>query len=68
MENKEEFLQKFKSLLNEYNILISIGSSYCSDWHGVNDVCLVVSQRIPNSFNHIDILSVEGQSLDSNDI
>lgn len=67
-EKKNEFLAKLKALLSEYNASISLESDPCSDWHGITGEKMVISHRVEGTFKYIELLSVDGSSLGSEDI
>lgn len=47
---KEEFLQKLKELLTEYNVSINADVGAGSDTHGIHGRYMEISKRIPNTF------------------
>lgn len=71
MDNKIkiEFLQELADLLKKYNADISFSVSSGSDTHGLYDTKMVISTRPnPKSFKEIDILEVDGWTINAYEI
>lgn len=67
-ETKNEFKRELRDLLEKYNVNISFDyDNGCYDNFSCNHR-MIICQPIPNSYQEIEILSINGDSIDSNNI
>lgn len=63
-----QLILELRELLKKYNACISFSVGSCSDTHGLYDEKMVVSrQPDPAKWEEIDVIHVDGYSLDHTD-